>query len=95
MKSIGQSDKGEYTCTVVQGSNSVARSVTIQVQGTYCFKRTSRMELIRFSALHNALYILHILVPPRIERFDFPLNLQEGWRARVTCAAPIGDLPIR
>ena len=40
-------------------------------------------------------YKLQISVPPRIERFDFPLNLQEGWRARVTCAARIGDLPIR
>ena len=33
LKSVGQSDGGEYTCTVVQGSNSVAQSVTVQVQG--------------------------------------------------------------
>ena len=33
LKSVGQSDGGKYTCTVVQGSNSVSQSVTVQVQG--------------------------------------------------------------
>ena len=33
LKSVGQSDGGKYTCTVVQDSNSVSQSVTVQVQG--------------------------------------------------------------
>ena len=33
LKSVRQSDGGEYTCTVVQGSNSASQSVTVQVQG--------------------------------------------------------------
>ena len=39
LKSVRQSDGGKYSCTVVQGSNSVSQSVTVQVQGnTYILK---------------------------------------------------------
>ena len=39
--------------------------------------------------------LLQVLVPPTIEPFSFADKLQEGWRTRVTCSAPLGDLPIR
>ena len=39
--------------------------------------------------------LVEVLVPPTIEPFNFADKLQEGWRTRVTCSAPLGDLPIR
>ena len=55
LKSVGQSDGGKYTCTVVQGSNSVSQSVTVQVQGN-----TIKMTLL-FRCFFYILQGAHLL----------------------------------
>ena len=56
LKSVRQSDGGKYTCTVVQGSNSVSQSVTVQVQGN-----TITMTLLDVFSMFCKVHICYMI----------------------------------
>ncbi|EFN70076.1 Down syndrome cell adhesion molecule, partial [Camponotus floridanus] len=38
---------------------------------------------------------IEVKVPPKIDPFSFPVNIQSGWRVHVTCAVSEGDSPLK
>ena len=56
LKSVRQSDGGVYTCTVVQGSNSVSQSLTVQVQGN-----TITMTLLDVFSMFCKVHICYMI----------------------------------
>ena len=68
LKSVRQSDGGKYTCTVVQGSNSVSQSVTVQVQGN-----TITMTLLFrcFFSIFCKVHIFYMIGILRMACYDY------------------------